>query len=290
MPLSVALGRFASPRPDTRNPLRPDRHVGSLGNCRSAGHRSASGTGDAARESKRALELDANIADAHYIIGVTYLRKGEPVKSFGEAETAIAINPNFGPAFLLKTQALVNMYLSENVIASRNVPGARPPTTEALQRVDKEQSEILRAHRSRFKEAAESLTRYLQLTPNSDEANTWREQLDALRVYSKIGDESEAQRNVFLASEVTTKVRVLAKPEPQYTESARQAGVNGVVLLRAVLASDGTVQNILVFRSLSHGLTEQAIRASRKIKFTPATKDGRPVSQAVMLEYYYNLY
>jgi hypothetical protein len=54
--------------------------------------------------------------------------------------------------------------------------------------------------------------------------------------------------------------------------------------------SDGRVQNIFVFRSLSHGLTEQTIKAARKIKFIAATKDGHPVSQAVMLEYYFNLY
>lgn len=246
--------------------------------------------GDAARESKRALELDAHNGEAHYIIGVAYLRKGEPDKSFEEAEAAIAINPNYGPAFLLKTQALVNKYLIESFITSRNVPGTLPPTADALQRARKEQSERSAAHRAQFIQAAESLARYLQLTPNSSEANSWREQLGALRVYARLADESDPQRSVFLASEVTTKVRILAKPEPEYTVSARQAQVVGVVVLRAVLASDGTVQNIFVFRSLSHGLTEQAIKAARKIKFTPATKDGHPVSQAVMMEYYFNLY
>lgn len=48
--------------------------------------------------------------------------------------------------------------------------------------------------------------------------------------------------------------------------------------------------NIRPVSSLPHGLTEQAIAAARQIKFTPALKDGRPVSRQVQLEYNFNLY
>jgi len=41
---------------------------------------------------------------------------------------------------------------------------------------------------------------------------------------------------------------------------------------------------------LPYGLTERAIAAARQIKFTPATKDGRPVSMYIQLEYNFNLY
>jgi protein TonB len=89
---------------------------------------------------------------------------------------------------------------------------------------------------------------------------------------------------------VTIKPHILTRPEPQYTGEARNAGVEGTVVLRAVFAADGTVQHILVVRSLPHGLTEQAVAAARKIKFTPAIKDGRPVSQFIQIEYNFNLY
>jgi TonB family protein len=36
-------------------------------------------------------------------------------------------------------------------------------------------------------------------------------------------------------------------------------------------------------------LTEKAIAAAKKIKFTPAEKDGRPVSQYVTLEYNFHI-
>jgi protein TonB len=66
--------------------------------------------------------------------------------------------------------------------------------------------------------------------------------------------------------------------------------VEGTVVLRAIFAADGKVKNILVLSPLPNALTERAIDAARKVKFEPATKDGRPVSMVVQLEYNFNLY
>ncbi|HEV7745019.1 MAG TPA: energy transducer TonB [Pyrinomonadaceae bacterium] len=95
---------------------------------------------------------------------------------------------------------------------------------------------------------------------------------------------------VFTGREVTAKARVLAKPEPQYTEPARKYAVIGTVILRGVLSSSGEVTGLKVMAKLPHGLTESALRAAREIKFTPAIKDGREVSMYIQLEYNFNLY
>jgi protein TonB len=89
---------------------------------------------------------------------------------------------------------------------------------------------------------------------------------------------------------MTTKVRILEKLEPTYTEAARRAGVNGTVVMRAVFASDGSVKNVFVTRALSFGLTSAAVKAAKRIQFTPATKDGKPVSMWLELQYNFNLY
>jgi TonB family protein len=94
----------------------------------------------------------------------------------------------------------------------------------------------------------------------------------------------------FSPKEVTQKARVLSKPEPQYTEEARKNQVTGTVILRAVFSSSGQVTNISARAGLPYGLTERAIAAARQIKFTPATKDGHPVSMYIQLEYNFNLY
>ena len=80
------------------------------------------------------------------------------------------------------------------------------------------------------------------------------------------------------------------KPEPAYTQEARSNQVEGVVLLKAVFAADGTVTNIKVASGLPHGLEDQAIEAAKLIKFIPAVKNGKFVSTWMQLEYHFNLY
>ena len=95
---------------------------------------------------------------------------------------------------------------------------------------------------------------------------------------------------VFSGKDVSSKARVLSKPEPQYTEEARKNQITGTVVLRAVFTSGGQVTNIRAVSGLPYGLTERAIAAARQIKFVPATKDGRQVSMYIQLEYNFNLY
>jgi TonB family protein len=59
--------------------------------------------------------------------------------------------------------------------------------------------------------------------------------------------------------------------------------------LRCIFAADGRVRNIKVIKGLPNGLTERAIEAARLIKFIPATKDGKPVSMWMQLEYNFDL-
>lgn len=95
---------------------------------------------------------------------------------------------------------------------------------------------------------------------------------------------------IFSGKEVSSKARVLSKPEPQYTEDARKNQITGTVVLRAVFTSGGQVTSIRAVSGLPHGLTERAIAAARQIRFSPATKDGHPVSMYIQLEYNFNLY
>jgi TonB family protein len=95
---------------------------------------------------------------------------------------------------------------------------------------------------------------------------------------------------IFKSSEVTSRARVLDKPEPQYTEAARKNQVTGTVVLRAVFSSSGSVTNISTIRGLPDGLTERAIAAAKQIRFVPAQKDGHAVSMWMQLEYNFNLY
>ena len=94
----------------------------------------------------------------------------------------------------------------------------------------------------------------------------------------------------FNGSQVEQRARLLFKPEPQYTEEARQNQISGTVVLRVVFASSGEVVQIRAVRTLPFGLTERAIAAARQIRFAPAMKNGHPVSVFMQLEYNFQLY
>ena len=224
---------------------------------------------DAIREAQAALNIEPNIADAHYVMGVARLRAGEREDALAQAEAAIKVNPKFAPGYLLKSQALAS-FLGEALVPK--------------------EGESIDGRKARFSQAADALEKYLQLVPNTQDKQTWTEQLESLRFYVASHRTDKGSEGVFGGKEVATKARVLAKPEPSYTESARQAQVTGTVVLRAVFASDGTVKHFLVVKGLPYGLTEASVKAARKIKFIPATIDGRPVSMFIQLEYNFNLY
>ena len=101
---------------------------------------------------------------------------------------------------------------------------------------------------------------------------------------------NEATAQTFTGRDVNQKARVISKPEPSYTEAARQAQTTGTVVLRAVFSATGEVANIRLVSGLPDGLSERAIAAARQIKFIPAVKDGRFASMWIQLEYNFNLY
>ena len=102
--------------------------------------------------------------------------------------------------------------------------------------------------------------------------------------------DDDATRKLFLGKEVDRRPRLAMKPEPSYTESARQNLIAGTVVLKVIFSANGSVTNIRTVSGLPYGLTEKAIDAAQKIKFIPAMKDGKYVSMWMQLEYNFNLY
>jgi tetratricopeptide (TPR) repeat protein len=248
--------------------LRPDSSTAHVGLAYSLLLRNKSP--EAVREAGIALTADPNIAEAHYIIGVARLRAGDRQEALQEAENTIKLNSNFAEAYLLKSQALAYFFAPDVVLAR--------------------EQESTDDRKARYAQAASALENYLRLNPNTVEKQTWLEQLESLRFFGTSHAKDSSGERIFSGKDVTTKARVLKKPEPQYTDDARSAQVSGKVVLRAVFAADGTVKHILVVSGLPYGLTENSIKVARKIVFTPATVDGNPVSTFIQLEYNFSVY
>jgi TonB family protein len=79
-------------------------------------------------------------------------------------------------------------------------------------------------------------------------------------------------------------------PEPDYSEEARKAKYQGVVVLAVVVGPDGRAHDPKVLRSLGMGLDEKAIEKIREWKFEPAKKNGQAVAVLVNIEVNFHLY
>jgi len=79
-------------------------------------------------------------------------------------------------------------------------------------------------------------------------------------------------------------------PQPEFSEEARKAKYQGVVVLSGIIGVDGRVHNPRVVRSLGMGLDEKALAAVKLWKFDPGKKDGHPVAVEMGLEISFNLY
>jgi TonB family protein len=241
----------------------------------------------ARREASIAIDINSQDARAHYILGVIHLRMRQNLKARTEAELAIAQSPGLAPAHLLKCQALLALEGDESVRFSKivRVGSDEPASEEERAERAKHRQNTLELYAA----AADALQTYLKLAASERATAIWKSQLETLRFFAGGGGQSISSV-LFPAWEVTTRIRIMRKPEATYTGAARGSGIEGVVVLRAVFSSAGTVEHVLVLRSLPLGLTEKAIEAAKKIRFLPATKDGSFVSMVLELQYNFTLY
>jgi TonB family protein len=83
--------------------------------------------------------------------------------------------------------------------------------------------------------------------------------------------------------------RPLATPDPEYTEQAREARLQGMCVLELIVGADGRPRNIRVIRKLGMGLDEKAMIAVSQWTFAPATKQGTPVPVQISVQVSFKL-
>ena len=70
---------------------------------------------------------------------------------------------------------------------------------------------------------------------------------------------------------------------PQYPDSLKGSGIQGTVIVEAVVNEKGCAESVRVVKNLNPQLDEIAKQSVNSWKFTPATKDGRPVAVMVRI-------
>jgi TonB family protein len=98
-----------------------------------------------------------------------------------------------------------------------------------------------------------------------------------------------AQGKVYKIGNGVSQPKVLSKVEPEYTQEAKDAGIEGPVTLKVVITPEGKAENIVVAKSLDPGLDANAVSAVSNWRFQPGMKDGEPVSVAAVIEVNFHL-
>ncbi|MCA1629592.1 MAG: TonB family protein [Acidobacteria bacterium] len=221
---------------------------------------------EAAEAFRRAAERDGRDADAWQHLGSAYSKLGNEKEARKALEKAISLR------------------------FSRIAPDL-PSSSREEHDYELASPEERAERRARlvadYARAAEGVEQYLRLSPKN--ADFWRGQSESLNFYAR-ALAADGQDVVYFRTDLPQKAVILRRSEPRYTEEARRNKIRGAVVLRLVLSAGGTVDHLLALRMLPHGLTEQAMSVARQIKFTPATKDGRPASQMATIEYNFDIY
>ena len=104
------------------------------------------------------------------------------------------------------------------------------------------------------------------------------------------GDGAGRGRGIFQVGGDVSMPVLLIKTIPSYTDQAIKAKVQGVVLLRGIVRSNGKVDTLSVVRGLGYGLEENAIREiASKWKFRPGMRNGQSVDVWATIEVTFNL-
>jgi TonB family protein len=82
---------------------------------------------------------------------------------------------------------------------------------------------------------------------------------------------------------------LVSKIEPEYSEEARVAKIQGTVVLTVVIGVDGHAADITLVRSIGFGLDEKALDAIMQWQFQPGAQNGLPVPVQAQIEVNFRL-
>lgn len=81
---------------------------------------------------------------------------------------------------------------------------------------------------------------------------------------------------------VETIAELIHYATPRYPRKAEQAGQQGLVWIKALVGSDGSIRKAVVYKtSGTPSLDNAALKAAYDNKFNPAVQDGKPIAMWV---------
>lgn len=80
------------------------------------------------------------------------------------------------------------------------------------------------------------------------------------------------------------------QPEPNYSDDARKAHIQGTVVLDSIIQKDGTIDVNKVERSLGYGLDDEAKKVLKRWKCNPGKVNGQAVAVQLQIVINFHLY
>ena len=108
----------------------------------------------------------------------------------------------------------------------------------------------------------------------------------AIRVFPLQAQDSQVHR---VSEPGVVAPKVLSKVDPAYTPEAKDAKVEGTVVVDVEVHPDGRAHNLKIQQPLDPGLDKNALDAISAWQFQPATKNGKPVAVKATIEINFKL-
>jgi TonB family protein len=230
-------------------------------------------------ELKQALQVDPGAVPVHEDLGDYYSEQKEYDLAIPEYQTAVRLDAgSFRP----------HMGLALALYAKADYAKAVPEFQEYLRLDKRPGSENARSYLAicfynlgQFEQAATEERTILTAHPDDQNAKGWlaaaTSKMSSSAGIGRVnGGETQTEPSGTAVRHVTATAPLVQKVQPVYPPEARNARVQGLVSLHAIIGVDGSVKELTVISGPPQ-LTEAALDAVRQWRYQPYLLDGRPV-------------
>jgi tetratricopeptide (TPR) repeat protein len=168
---------------------------------------------------ERAIAVNAQNADAHYILGKLDLLDEKYDLAYKEADTIVAVKPEYASAYRLKGEALLGSFAAQSgSVDNRRADG-----------------------RALLSEAKNSFEKYLSFIADEGRRKELAVEVETLKAFAEYIAKNKGSLDITAPDPGRTPVEIVEKPRPIYTDDARMNNIQGTILLLVAFQSDGKI-------------------------------------------------
>jgi TonB family protein len=236
---------------------------------------------------KHALALKPESPQVNFIAAQVYWHEGARSMAIASLQKAIESQPIFPEAHFLLAQCLKD---SNKLEAAREEVDIALNQGSALYPAYRLIAELEIAKGGDFDAAIAALETALLFSDEADkpDATAVRDEIDKTRAFVESLKRFALLQIDQKAPDIVRPIQ-LNSPQPRYTQEARALKLQGGVSMGILVTEHGDVDSVLVLRGLGLGLDEQAEEVARNLKFSPATRSGKPIPYWMKLIVEFNL-